>query len=247
MTSFGWKRKIGSSVSKSTSKAFEDNAKDEDTSELETGEIDWLHLAATKKVFTLEDAESKSVRLQREGNILAEEARFWEAIKKWDAALQLTPDKAVLHELKAQAYTQLNEHFPAVSSAQKAIECDPTWYIGYVSLGRAQMNIGEVRMAIKSFSQALHLNPMDEEVWKEDLAWAVDLWNTHQAAVEKLAEEEAKQTLTITELPDDSENMAVAKRVDPNFLLPLPQNSQASVESGRKKVAMAKDMVKLKH
>jgi tetratricopeptide (TPR) repeat protein len=246
MTSFGWKRKIGATVSKASSKAFEEDSKDEDVSALESGEIDWLHLAATKKVFTLEDAESKSKRLQSEGTLLADDERFWEAIKKWDSALQLTPDKAVLHELKAQAYTQLNEHFPAVNAARKAIECDPTWYIGYVTLGRGQMNIGEVKMAIKSFSQAVHLNPTDEEVWKEDLAWAVELWNTHQQAIEKQKKEENEQALTITEIPDESE-MAVVKKVNPNFLLPVTENPQGSHKAIIRKPILSKNMVKLKH
>jgi hypothetical protein len=108
------------------------------------------------------------------------------------------------------------------------------------------MNIGEVQMAIRSFSQALHLNPLDEEVWKEDLAWAVDLWKTHQAAVEKQAKEEAEPSLTITELPDESECTAVATRVDPNFLLPVPENPQGGRGSLMRKATLSKNMVKLK-
>ena len=247
MTSFGWKRKIGDTVSKSTSKAFEDNSKDEDVSALESGEIDWLHLAPTKKFFSLEDAESKSLRLQKEGEVLAEAERFWEAINKWDGALQLTPQKATLHELKAQGYMQLNEPFPAVASAQKAVECDPTWYIGYVTKGRAQLNIGEVKLAITSFSRALHLNPTDREVWIEDFAWAVELINKQKTALEKEAEEQAKSSLTITELPDDSEaSLTVAKwKVDPNFLLPVAGSSSASQEKDIK--TLPKNMVKLRY
>lgn len=41
-------------------------------------------------------------RLQEEGGILAENERYWEAIKYWDEAIQLTPDSAVLQEMKAQ-------------------------------------------------------------------------------------------------------------------------------------------------
>ena len=103
MTSFGWKRKVGQSVSRAKSQAFEEESRDEET-DLESKGIDWLTLAPTrsKKLFTLEDAVSKSNRLKNEGSILADSERFWEAIQKWDDALQLTPNSAVLYELKAQ-------------------------------------------------------------------------------------------------------------------------------------------------
>ena len=42
------------------------------------------------------------LRLQEEGAILAENERYWEAMKYWDEALQLTPDSAALLEMKAQ-------------------------------------------------------------------------------------------------------------------------------------------------
>ena len=45
-------------------------------------------------------------RLQGEGALLAENGRYWEAIKYWDEALQLAPDSAVLHEMKAQVRSQ---------------------------------------------------------------------------------------------------------------------------------------------
>ena len=41
--------------------------------------------------------------------------------------------------------------------------------------GRAQMGLGEVELAVKSFQRAVHLNPEDEELRREDLEWAVGL------------------------------------------------------------------------
>lgn len=41
-------------------------------------------------------------RLQDEGALLAENERYWEAIKYWNEALQLTPESAILQEMKAQ-------------------------------------------------------------------------------------------------------------------------------------------------
>ena len=70
--------------------------------------------------------------------------RFWEAMKKWDEALQLTPDDSTLYEMKAQAFMQLCEVFPAVHAAQKAVNLNATWWVAYQTLGRAQLGMGEV-------------------------------------------------------------------------------------------------------
>lgn len=39
----------------------------------------------------------------------------------------------------------LSEVFPAVSAAQKAVALNPQWWIGYQTLGRAHLGLGEVK------------------------------------------------------------------------------------------------------
>lgn len=75
MTSFGWKRKIGSSVVKNVSEKFENSAKDQDESLL-SDEVDWLTLAPKRLRLQLEDAVVKSGRLRQEGITLAESERY---------------------------------------------------------------------------------------------------------------------------------------------------------------------------
>lgn len=71
-----------------------------DTAEADT---DCLHPAKRARLtISLEDRDTKSRRLQEEGSLLAENKRYWEAIKYWDEAIQLTPDVATLHEMKSQ-------------------------------------------------------------------------------------------------------------------------------------------------
>lgn len=98
------------------------------------------------KVLTLEDKTTKSKRLQDEGEILAESERYWEAIKYWNEAIELTPENPVLHEIKAQALLELDQVFPAVLSAENAVERDRTWAPALQTLGRAQLGLGEVQM-----------------------------------------------------------------------------------------------------
>lgn len=53
---------------------------------------------------------------------------------------------------------------------------------------------------MKSFSRAVHLYPVDEELWKEDLLWAKSLLDQHQRM---LGEQEAKRSCcTLTEVTD---------------------------------------------
>ena len=76
MTSFGWKRKIGQTVSRDKSAAFLEDAKGDEDEEVASGTIDWLSLAPSRKVICLEDAKAKSQRLKQEGMTLAEEERW---------------------------------------------------------------------------------------------------------------------------------------------------------------------------
>ena len=48
--------------------------------------------------------------------------------------------------LFAQALLILSELYPAVESAQKAVDLDPCWALGQQTLGRAQLGLGEVEM-----------------------------------------------------------------------------------------------------
>ncbi|XP_076462331.1 tetratricopeptide repeat protein 33-like isoform X2 [Babylonia areolata] len=173
MTSFGWKRKAGAGVIRKASQAFEEEAKDEELdNEVTRGEVDWLTLAPKKRLISLEDARAKSRRLSDEASTLAEAERYWEAIKKWDEALLIAPSDSQMLEMKAQALMAVGEVFPAVQTAQQAVNADPTWWVARQTLGRAQLNLGEVKLAIRSFSKAVLLNPAERELWEEDLQWA---------------------------------------------------------------------------
>ncbi|XP_029639832.1 tetratricopeptide repeat protein 33 [Octopus sinensis] len=171
MTSFGWKRKIGEKVSRSVSTVFQPDETDEDNFD---DEVDWLTLAP-KRSLILEDAVIKSARLKEEGTTLCEAERYWEAIKIWSEAIQLTPYDARLHEMKAQALLILHEVFPAVQFAEKATRLQPNWWSAFQTLGRALLGLGEVHLAVRAFSKAVHLNPCVQELWEDDLKWACTL------------------------------------------------------------------------
>lgn len=195
MTTFGWKRKIGQKVSKEASDAFSDNTKDDDQL-LQDPKDHNVQNFKKRKMSLLEECKNKSLRLKNEGEMLAENERYWEAIKKWDKAIQLTPTDEKLYEMKAQVLMQLNELFPAVQAAEKAVEFNPRWWVGYQTLGRTQLGIGEIKLAIQNFSKALHLNPAENELWEDDLKWALTLWEqkANQNAKNNTEEETQKMS-----------------------------------------------------
>ena len=110
MTSFGWKRKRPLQT-KADAEWFSsagaaggegESIGEEDEEEGGESGVDWLAAAKRRRLLLLEDGQAKSRRLKEEGALLAESERYWEAIKYWDEALQLTPGDAALYEMKAQ-------------------------------------------------------------------------------------------------------------------------------------------------
>lgn len=85
---------------------------------------------------------------QERGSECALQGDHSAAIRAWDSALALLPDNAaVLHELKAQVYLERDRPWDAVQSASKAASLEPSWPEGHVTLGRSQLNLGEVQCA----------------------------------------------------------------------------------------------------
>lgn len=206
-------------IDKARAASFLESSADSDDETQLSQVFDWMDPVAVKKTaIALEDRASKRQRLKAEGVVLAEEGRFWEAIKKWESSLSLSEfsqvhcqhraslvnggdeDKgkdeklkrreefkdtfqpsgdrlldAQLLEMKAQVLMELDEAFPAVQAAEAAVLSNPLWHIAWRTLGRAHIGFGDIEIAIKSFSRAIHLQPDDEETWKQDMHWAVEI------------------------------------------------------------------------
>ncbi|KAG7587353.1 Tetratricopeptide repeat-containing domain [Arabidopsis thaliana x Arabidopsis arenosa] len=156
-----------------------------------------------REKFDLEAKDlAESIRAQ--GDKLAEEGKYQEALGKWEAALNLVPEDAVLHEQKAQVLLELGDAWKALKAATRnalslsvllllymynleyyehflwfsfitgATEIDPSWAEAWTTLGRAQLNFGEPDSAIRSFESALLINADSREA-KDDLKTAKQL------------------------------------------------------------------------
>jgi tetratricopeptide (TPR) repeat protein len=108
MTTFGWKRK--SKRFENVPAIFNQEGEEGGEGQEEVPEgVDWLSAAKRRRAVLLEDNQAKSRRLQHEGAVLAENQRYWEAMKYWDEAIELTPGSAVLYEMKSQVSSCTHE------------------------------------------------------------------------------------------------------------------------------------------
>uniref|UniRef100_A0A8B9YLV1 Tetratricopeptide repeat domain 33 n=1 Tax=Bos mutus grunniens TaxID=30521 RepID=A0A8B9YLV1_BOSMU len=141
---------------------------------------------------------TEKILRQRQGSRALEaphKTRYREAIQKWDEALQLTPNDATLYEMKSQVLMSLHEMFPAVHAAEMAVQRNPHSWESWQTLGRAQLGLGEIVLAIRSFQVALHIYPMNPEIWKEDLSWARTL-QEQQKVAERIKKSEVPAEVT---------------------------------------------------
>jgi len=125
---FGWKRKACElkGAPAPPEKAFKP---EEQSEEVEDPDFDWVALTKKKKVDALEDGKARFERLKVEGSCLAEEGRFWEALGRWQEALELQPNNARVWEMRAQALVALHEWDGAVEAAEKATSFENTWSV----------------------------------------------------------------------------------------------------------------------
>ena len=127
--------------------------------------------------------------LKEEGIRLAEQDSNWQAIGRWDQALDLViPGKSPqdlehdkLWEMKAQSFITLQEWEPAIQASISALKISPNWWCAHQTLGRAYLGFGRLKEAVLAFSKAIHISPDNEELWIEDLAWAKDLLEREKA------------------------------------------------------------------
>ncbi|KAG2252817.1 hypothetical protein Bca52824_082953 [Brassica carinata] len=120
------------------------------------------------------EAKKLAESFRAQGDKLAEEGRYEEALGKWEAALNIVPENAVIHEQKAQVFLEIGDPWKALKAATRATEIDPSWAEAWTTLGRAQLNFGEPDSAIRSFETALSINAESKDA-KEDLQAAKQL------------------------------------------------------------------------
>ncbi|XP_058089817.1 uncharacterized protein LOC131236566 [Magnolia sinica] len=166
-----WKKKKASSGNK-RSRPYP-NLPFDDNEELEVSEQKSADIIKIDKVRSdIFATDSKTVNpsdsdlaesFLSQGNQLAEDGRYREALMKWEAALTLMPERAVLYEQKAQVLLEIGDAWNALRAATRATELEPSWAEAWITLARAQLNYGEPDSSLESFDRALAIKPDSEE------------------------------------------------------------------------------------
>ena len=135
---------------------------------------DSKRLKTTPSVFSDldEDDTPHFSSLQTQGNVYASNGEFSKALTCFDSALRLIESnniygQANLHELRAQVLLAIDEDFRAILAAKEATNLRPDWGDGWLTLGRAQLNLGEPSMAIESFEKVLKIDPNNIEAQED--------------------------------------------------------------------------------
>ncbi|XP_078071395.1 tetratricopeptide repeat protein 33 [Mustelus asterias] len=104
----------------------------------------------------------------------------------------------------------LNEVFQAVQAAEMAVRLNPQWWEALQTLGRAQLSLGEITMALRSFQRALHMCPAESSLWEEDLAWALELQKRQQQLGAMVSTERQEASRPLPDYDFESEELVEA-------------------------------------
>jgi tetratricopeptide (TPR) repeat protein len=103
-------------------------------------------------------------KLTEEGCSFAETGNFGTALKIWNT---IKPCSFIIHEMKAQAYLNIDSLISAAKEAAMAIELNPSWSCGYHTLARVQREMGELDLSIENYKCAKSIDPSNAEICDE--------------------------------------------------------------------------------
>jgi DNA-binding winged helix-turn-helix (wHTH) protein/TolB-like protein/tetratricopeptide (TPR) repeat protein len=88
------------------------------------------------------------------GHLLSDLGRHQEALREADAALRIDPVSVYGGVLKAHFQYQARSYDVAAAGIHRALELDPHYWIGMITLGKIEVSTGRTEQAIRSFRNA---------------------------------------------------------------------------------------------
>jgi tetratricopeptide (TPR) repeat protein len=112
-------------------------------------------------------ASERATQCREQGCELAEAGRMPEALKCFQEGLLFSPQDHLLLELSAQAFLTLDRPMQAVKAAEEAVHLVPDWSDGYLTLARAQRELGEVTVAEQTYRRVIAMDETNADAIAE--------------------------------------------------------------------------------
>ena len=90
-----------------------------------------------------------------------------EAVEEYDAALRLTPERAVLYDRRARAFINQHQYDAAIDDLKKAIELDPGEFAYYLLMDWVLAKRKDWNQIIEYWNQYIRLNPTHSRAYVE--------------------------------------------------------------------------------
>jgi tetratricopeptide (TPR) repeat protein len=100
-----------------------------------------------------------------EGNQLAQQGYLEEAIKRYDYALELSPDNLIALISRALVRSMMWEYIKAIEDFTELIKKDPYTDTNYLERGLCYIYIGSIDKAIKDWDKSIELKPEDNPAY----------------------------------------------------------------------------------
>jgi tetratricopeptide (TPR) repeat protein len=104
-------------------------------------------------------AEQDALRLIDEGNVIEEEARFAEALQRYDAAIQRAPHLARAYLNRGNALLEMGDPAGALEAYATAVAKNPDYAAAHYNSGNAYARSGRPDEAVAAYRRALALKP----------------------------------------------------------------------------------------
>ena len=118
----------------------------------------------------------------RWGNSLFNLERYEESLLKYQQAIELKPDDAVMHSNLGGAYSELERYDEAIAEFQVAVELDPTYARAYNQWGNALYAQGRYAESVELYQRAVENDP-DNAIYHANLGGAYNELGLHQLAI----------------------------------------------------------------
>jgi len=126
---------------------------------------------------------SEAIDFNNEGSDLMHLGKYGEAIKLFEAAIEIDPEYSAAWNNKGVALGQIGKDEEGIKCLYQAAHIDPGNEVVWTSLGVGLLKLKEYEKAIDSFEKAIAINPQYAEYWN-NIGIAYSMTGANEKAIE---------------------------------------------------------------